>query len=105
MAISSGDVLHVAKLANLSLDEEEVDRMSTQLSGILEHVDALSTLDLSGVPPTSHPLPTRQPDARPTGRGRRWPLDEVLAKGRRTWPTTCSASPRPRDRRDPGADR
>ena len=77
MAISSADVLHVAKLANLSLDDAEVERMATQLSGILEHVDALSTLDLAGVPPTSHPLPlvnlTRPDRSRPS-----WPRDEVL---------------------------
>jgi aspartyl-tRNA(Asn)/glutamyl-tRNA(Gln) amidotransferase subunit C len=77
MAISSADVLHVAKLANLSLDDAGVDRMATQLSGILEHVDALSTLDLTGVPPTSHPLPldnvTRPDTSRPS-----WPRDEVL---------------------------
>src|SRR5437588_724 len=46
MAISSDDVLHVARLANLSLSDEEVARMSEQLSGILEHVAALSSPDL-----------------------------------------------------------
>ena len=77
VAISSADVLHVAKLANLSLDDAEVERMATQLSGILEHVQALSTLDLADVPPTSHPLPlanvTRPDVARPS-----WPRPEVL---------------------------
>ena len=56
MAISSDDVLHVARLANLSLSDEEVARMSEQLSGILGHVDALAALDLKGVPPTAHAL-------------------------------------------------
>jgi aspartyl/glutamyl-tRNA(Asn/Gln) amidotransferase C subunit len=46
MAISSDDVLHVARLANLSLSDDEVVRMSEQLSGILGHVDALAALDL-----------------------------------------------------------
>src|SRR5512133_956668 len=56
MAISSQDVLHVARLANLSLSDEEVARMSEQLSGILDHVEALSRLDLDGVAPTAHVL-------------------------------------------------
>ena len=78
MAISSDDVLHVARLANLSLDEDEVSRMSEQLSGILDHVQALAGLDLDQVPPTAHALDlenvTRPDRPRPS-----WPLDEVLA--------------------------
>ena len=56
MAISSDDVLHVARLANLSLSDDEVARMSEQLSGILGHVEALAALDQEGVPPTAHAL-------------------------------------------------
>jgi aspartyl-tRNA(Asn)/glutamyl-tRNA(Gln) amidotransferase subunit C len=78
MPISADDVLHVARLANLSLNDDEVGRMSEQLSGILEHVDALSSLDLAGVPPTAHALDlqnvTRPDEVRPS-----WPRDEVLA--------------------------
>jgi aspartyl-tRNA(Asn)/glutamyl-tRNA(Gln) amidotransferase subunit C len=78
MAISSDDVLHVARLANLSLSDEEVARISEQLSGILGHVEALSSLDLSDVPPTAHALDvenvTREDRPRPS-----WPRDEVLS--------------------------
>ena len=78
MAISSDDVLHVAALANLTLSDEEVARMSEQLSAILGHVEALSALDLAGVPPTAHALDienvTRPDLPRPS-----WPRDEVLA--------------------------
>jgi aspartyl-tRNA(Asn)/glutamyl-tRNA(Gln) amidotransferase subunit C len=78
MAISSDDVLHVAQLANLPLSESEVARMSEQLSGILGHVEALSGLDLEGVPPTSHALElenvTRPDEPRPC-----WPREDVLA--------------------------
>ena len=52
--IDREQVLHVARLARLGLDEEEVDRMAGELSGILEHVDRISALDLEGVEPTSH---------------------------------------------------
>jgi aspartyl-tRNA(Asn)/glutamyl-tRNA(Gln) amidotransferase subunit C len=54
--ISRDDVLHVAKLARLALTEEEVERFQGQLDAILEAVSKVSQLDLSDVPPTSHPL-------------------------------------------------
>ena len=77
MAISRDDVLHVAGLARLSLTDDEVDRTATQLSSILEHVAALSQLDLEGVEPTAHALDLEnvsRPDVpRPS-----WPRDEVL---------------------------
>ena len=52
--IDRDQVLHVAKLARLELSDDEVDQMATELSGILEHVDRISELDLEGVEPTSH---------------------------------------------------
>jgi aspartyl-tRNA(Asn)/glutamyl-tRNA(Gln) amidotransferase subunit C len=52
--IDREQVLHVAKLARLKLSDEEVERMSKELSGILEHVEHISELDLEGVEPTSH---------------------------------------------------
>jgi aspartyl-tRNA(Asn)/glutamyl-tRNA(Gln) amidotransferase subunit C len=56
MAITRDDVLHVAKLARLELDEGEVERMQEQLSAILEAVGKVAELDLSDVEPTAHPL-------------------------------------------------
>ena len=52
--IDRDQVLHVAKLARLELSDDEVDQMASELSGILEHVDRISELDLDGVEPTSH---------------------------------------------------
>jgi aspartyl-tRNA(Asn)/glutamyl-tRNA(Gln) amidotransferase subunit C len=52
--IERDQVLHVARLARLRLDEGEVERMTEELSGILEHVDRIGKLDLDGVEPTSH---------------------------------------------------
>lgn len=52
--IDREQVLHVAKLARLRLSEEEVARMSEELSSILEHVERINELDLDGVEPTSH---------------------------------------------------
>jgi aspartyl-tRNA(Asn)/glutamyl-tRNA(Gln) amidotransferase subunit C len=56
MAITREEVLHVAKLARLELTEDEVVRLTEQLGAILEAVSKVSELDLSDVPPTSHPL-------------------------------------------------
>jgi aspartyl-tRNA(Asn)/glutamyl-tRNA(Gln) amidotransferase subunit C len=52
--IDRQQVLHVAKLARLKLTDEEVERMSDELSSILEHVERINELDLEGVEPTSH---------------------------------------------------
>ena len=56
MAITREEVLHVAKLARLELSEEEVERLTRELGAILDAVSKVSELDLSDVPPTSHPL-------------------------------------------------
>ncbi len=47
-------ILHVARLARLELSDEETERMSEELSKVLGHIEKLSELDLSEVPPTSH---------------------------------------------------
>jgi aspartyl-tRNA(Asn)/glutamyl-tRNA(Gln) amidotransferase subunit C len=52
--IDREQVLHVAKLARLRLSDEEVERMSGELSAILEHVEKIEQLDLDDVEPTSH---------------------------------------------------
>jgi aspartyl-tRNA(Asn)/glutamyl-tRNA(Gln) amidotransferase subunit C len=55
--ITPEQVRHVARLARLALDDDEVGRMALQLSAILEHVDAVRRLDTNDVPPTAHPFP------------------------------------------------
>jgi aspartyl-tRNA(Asn)/glutamyl-tRNA(Gln) amidotransferase subunit C len=57
--ISRDDVAHVARLALLELDDDELDRYTEQLGAILAHADDVGALDLADVPPTSHPLPLR----------------------------------------------
>ncbi len=51
--IDRDQVLHVARLARLRLSEDEVATMSAELSSILDHVEAMSELDIEGVEPTS----------------------------------------------------
>jgi aspartyl-tRNA(Asn)/glutamyl-tRNA(Gln) amidotransferase subunit C len=52
--IDREQVLHVARLARLELTDQDVERMSGELSGILEHVERMNELDLEGVEPTAH---------------------------------------------------
>jgi aspartyl-tRNA(Asn)/glutamyl-tRNA(Gln) amidotransferase subunit C len=53
MSTASRDtVLHVARLASLSLAEEEVDPLARDLAAIVGYVEQLGELDLAGVPPT-----------------------------------------------------
>jgi aspartyl-tRNA(Asn)/glutamyl-tRNA(Gln) amidotransferase subunit C len=56
MAIDREQLLHVARLARLELHDEELERLGAQLNDILEAVSKVAELDLSDVPPTSHPL-------------------------------------------------
>ncbi|HEY4235927.1 MAG TPA: Asp-tRNA(Asn)/Glu-tRNA(Gln) amidotransferase subunit GatC [Gaiellaceae bacterium] len=55
MAIDREQLLHVAHLARLELREGEAERLEGQLNDILDAVSKVSELDLSDVPPTSHP--------------------------------------------------
>jgi aspartyl-tRNA(Asn)/glutamyl-tRNA(Gln) amidotransferase subunit C len=75
--IDREQVLHVARLARLGLSDEEVERMSGELSTILDHVDKISELDLEGTDPTSHVIELhnvlRPDEPRPS-----WPRERVL---------------------------
>lgn len=55
--IEREQVLHVARLSRLKLEESEVEAMQADLSSILDHVDRLSEIDIDGVEPTSHVVP------------------------------------------------
>jgi aspartyl-tRNA(Asn)/glutamyl-tRNA(Gln) amidotransferase subunit C len=52
--IDREQVLHVARLARLELSEDEIERMSAELSKVLDHIERISELDLEDVAPTSH---------------------------------------------------
>lgn len=57
MSLDRAAVDHVARLARLDLSEAERERMQAELTQILGHADKIQSLDLDGVPPTSHSLP------------------------------------------------
>jgi aspartyl-tRNA(Asn)/glutamyl-tRNA(Gln) amidotransferase subunit C len=53
MKISESDVQYVASLANLEVAESERKELADQLSRIVEYVEQLNKLDVSGIEPTS----------------------------------------------------
>lgn len=78
MAIDRAAVEYVARLARLSLTEEERIRFTEQLRHILDHFTRLGELDLSAVAPTAHVMAAasvmREDKVRPS-----LDRDEVLA--------------------------
>jgi len=55
-SLSIDDVRHVAKLARLGLDEDQLRSMAGELDTILDSIGKISELDLADVPPTTHAL-------------------------------------------------
>ena len=53
MKLSREEVLHIARLARIALTEEEINRLSEQLSNLLEHFETLQQVDTAGVIPTA----------------------------------------------------
>ncbi len=57
MAISKETVQYVAHLSRIDLNPEELEKLSGQLTGILDFIDQLKEVDISDITPTSHILP------------------------------------------------
>jgi aspartyl-tRNA(Asn)/glutamyl-tRNA(Gln) amidotransferase subunit C len=72
------DVAKVAKLARLSLSDDELDMFTEQLGQILEHANDIAALELDDVVATAHPFGlinvVRQDVIEPS-----LPRDELLA--------------------------
>ncbi len=68
--LSRDDVIHVAHLARLDLSDDEVELFTAQLRTVLDHAADVAALDLSHLPPSSHPIPLenvmRADEARPS---------------------------------------
>jgi aspartyl-tRNA(Asn)/glutamyl-tRNA(Gln) amidotransferase subunit C len=61
MALTRQEVQHVALLARLALTPQELDRMTEELSQVLEHVAVLNQADTERVAPTYHINPPADP--------------------------------------------
>lgn len=55
MELNADDVRKLALLSRLHVPEEDLTKVAGQLQHILEHMEELSALDLSDVPPMMHP--------------------------------------------------
>ena len=51
--ITSDDVRKVAKLCRLEIPEDDIEKYSNQLEGILEYIAQLEKIDTTNVPPTT----------------------------------------------------
>jgi aspartyl-tRNA(Asn)/glutamyl-tRNA(Gln) amidotransferase subunit C len=56
MKITREEVVHVAKLARLNLDEEAIELYTKQLGDILTYMDTLNRVNTDDVPSTSHAI-------------------------------------------------
>jgi len=63
------DVRDVARLARIELTDAEAETFQAQLGSVLEYVEQLGKLDLTGVEPTAHANPVfnvfREDEAKP----------------------------------------
>lgn len=54
MSIGKEEILKISQQAHLQLSPEEQERFSGECARILQYLDMINTLDLTGVEPTSH---------------------------------------------------
>ena len=56
MKIDRETVLHIARLARLGVTESEVDKLTEQLSNIIENFAVLQKVDTTNIPPTAQSI-------------------------------------------------
>ena len=61
MALTTEDVLNIANLARLKIEENELDRYKQDLSRILEFVEQMNQADVAKIEPMAHPQDMMQP--------------------------------------------
>lgn len=54
MKISHEEIQKIALLSRLSIKEDQMDAVGTQLNDILSYMDLISHVDVDGVQPTAH---------------------------------------------------
>ena len=55
--LSREQTLAIAELARLELAADEADRLGAELAQILEHMDALASVDTESIEPMTHAVP------------------------------------------------
>jgi aspartyl-tRNA(Asn)/glutamyl-tRNA(Gln) amidotransferase subunit C len=60
MALDNADILNIAKLARLQVNDNQVDDYANSISSILDLVDAMQKVNTDGVEPLANPLDAQQ---------------------------------------------
>jgi aspartyl-tRNA(Asn)/glutamyl-tRNA(Gln) amidotransferase subunit C len=56
MKMNKEEVLYVAHLARLDLDEESIEKFAGQIDEILGYIEKLNQVETKGIKPTSHAI-------------------------------------------------
>lgn len=83
MKISREEVKHIALLARVGMNEEEIEKFQHQLSDILENFEALSHVNTKDLPPTAQSI-SLQNVFRTDIAKESFPPSEILANAPRT---------------------
>lgn len=59
MSLTRAQVSQIADLAKLDLTEQEIERMTLQLSAILEYAERIDRLDTDAIAPTASVIPNQ----------------------------------------------
>ncbi len=73
MSLGSNDVKNIAHLARIAIEDKNIEAYTSSLSGILDLVKEMETVDTSDVKPMAHPMDVCQ----------RLRTDEVLESNQR----------------------
>ncbi len=73
MSLGSDDVKNIAHLARIAIEDKNIEAYASSLSGILDLVKEMDTVDTSDVKPMAHPMDVCQ----------RLRVDEVLEENQR----------------------
>ena len=57
--LSKEEVQYIAGLSRIHLEEGEAEYLTRNLADILQYIDQLKKLDVSGIQPTTHVLPIK----------------------------------------------
>jgi aspartyl-tRNA(Asn)/glutamyl-tRNA(Gln) amidotransferase subunit C len=61
MALTNEDVLAIAKLARLQIEDDKVEQYKQELTQILDLVEEMNQIDVTDVEPMAHPQELMQP--------------------------------------------
>ena len=60
MALNNADILKIAKLARLQVDDQQADDYANSITSILDLIDDMQAVNTDGVEPLSNPLDAHQ---------------------------------------------